>query len=901
LIDNCHTTTEIGRVGAAGVCGAFDIGCLECEFTDCSCESMGGVTGGGLLLESAECCRIERCTSKYNGVTGLGMVDCIDSGIIDSHAYGATNYGISLSSQVASGGCLDCYVTGGSSWSNAEYGVILDSGERNRVSNVDSSHNTLDGFRLVSASINATIENCSAKQNGQFGFFWAAGCTGLRASDITLIGNATRDLECNETAWIENLYTRPAAGTSVRVPAGSLTITNYRCDDAAGVGVTLNWVVAGATLTINQGYITSAVSVHSLYSEGTMVLYNVAVTAGTNGYTGTANTVLKYDDLCTFSPRINLASASAIAVSPSLGQIKIAPLGGAVDDWPHLKKVMDTYAGISPILLKEGTWTCNSKQEIPSNTTLVGASGVTINQTLVYSGGADPYNAAFFAAYAGTATTTTLASPVVVGTRTIVTNANRAPGTILMIEAVGSSNLRNLFYTVISSGGGGGPTYTLTLDRPILENFAAAAVVTNITSRPTNIHIQGNGMKISGTGDRYIEFCAALYCSVSDVVMDDSSGMVGALGAGASLDIGSQESWFSGLSFKGNQTISNGLLLESAERCQMLKCTAKDVGLAGGDSGISIWDCWDCVVDGCNAYGNEYGIFLGTDGYTVGCKDCAVTNCNSYSNSDTGISINGPSLRTKISNCSANYNTATGISVNVAGTDNTLIENVSCVGNASGLRVSGTTTNTKGSNWALMNNTTQDLYIQGPVDASHVYCYGAATQNVILSGVNAVARISDLNATGTQGVASNIVYLETNATGYFDRPKVTATTAGSTLFANNTGSTLYLHDPEANQGGMTGVAGYINSTTRISGDMQTNIWAAVGTAHFNFGTVALNGAAAVAVAFRGMRANDNPNITLAAVGGVYGLPPLVLITAGVGFTVTGQAGDTSTYRYCIGD
>lgn len=67
------------------------------------------------------------------------------------------------------------------------------------------------------------------------------------------------------------------------------------------------------------------------------------------------------------------------------------------------------------------------------------------------------------------------------------------------------------------------------------------------------------------------------------------------------------------------------------------------------------------------------------------------------------------------------------------------------------------------------------------------------------------------------------------------------------------------------------------------------------------GTFVCNGVTPVTVADPFVGANSSIVITLKTVGGTVSVIPLTIqtITPGTGFTVQGQASDTSTYNYCI--
>ena len=81
---------------------------------------------------------------------------------------------------------------------------------------------------------------------------------------------------------------------------------------------------------------------------------------------------------------------------------------------------------------------------------------------------------------------------------------------------------------------------------------------------------------------------------------------------------------------------------------------------------------------------------------------------------------------------------------------------------------------------------------------------------------------------------------------------------------------------------------------------STTILTSLGDIQYARGTVTLNGATPVTVSVPNMTANSDINFTLKTVGGNVGSAPAIqTITPGTGFTVQGQAGDTSTYNFSI--
>lgn len=78
------------------------------------------------------------------------------------------------------------------------------------------------------------------------------------------------------------------------------------------------------------------------------------------------------------------------------------------------------------------------------------------------------------------------------------------------------------------------------------------------------------------------------------------------------------------------------------------------------------------------------------------------------------------------------------------------------------------------------------------------------------------------------------------------------------------------------------------------------LFGSLGDIQYVRGTVTLNGTNAITVAAPQVTPNSDVNFTLKTVGGTVGAAPAIqTITVGVGFTVSGTAGDTSTYNYSI--
>ena len=78
------------------------------------------------------------------------------------------------------------------------------------------------------------------------------------------------------------------------------------------------------------------------------------------------------------------------------------------------------------------------------------------------------------------------------------------------------------------------------------------------------------------------------------------------------------------------------------------------------------------------------------------------------------------------------------------------------------------------------------------------------------------------------------------------------------------------------------------------------LFSSLGDVQYVRGTVTINGTSPITVAAPQVTGNSDINFTLKTVGGTVGAVPVVqTITPGVGFTVIGTAGDTSTYNFSI--
>ncbi len=573
--------------------------------------------------------------------------------------------------------------------------------------------------------------------------------------------------------------------------------------------------------------------------------------------------------------------------------IEVAPLAGRrADDWPRLKKLMDAYAYKASIVLKAGTWRCKSKQSIPSGTVLIGSPGVRIVQQLEYTG-LDPFNAAFSAGaqFAETPQRSSLVEDAAIGGNTILSQASFAVNQIVRLSR-GDHGLSQHYYSVISVEGAG--PFVVTLDRAIRTDFLAGDAIEAVLDLPRDIHIIGNGMTISGTGDRYLELAAAQRCSIQGLNADTSAGTLGVGSPAMALDIGCCECHFSNCSVESKASeINGGIIVESGERCSISNCTAAHAGRTG----FALYDCTSSTIVDCHAFGCYYGAYVATDGIMVGCRDCSIRG-GTYWNNQHGIII-GASQRTKVSDVDCSHNRENGIFLATYEKD-CLLHNISCVGNAAhGVMVNSDAFPVHGSNWTLRDNKAFDIRFDASGTVSNVSCTPCSLNSILVQAGS--VSISDLQINHTLYPSEVSVYVEAGAHLRLSRARIDiGTSQVNAIAAFGGGSTISLTDVVVSGPEARGYYGLSNTTLRRAGsnELQT-ILLADGSAHADSGTLQILSDSASEVPYRDIKATDTVLLALLQADGTPGHIPSVSILPGVGFSVHPQAGDRSQYAWRI--
>lgn len=348
--------------------------------------------------------------------------------------------------------------------------------------------------------------------------------------------------------------------------------------------------------------------------------------------------------------------------------IELAPLGNNQDDWPRLKEQMDICAYKDTIELLPGTWICRTKQRIPSGTHLVASPGVRVHQELQYTG-VDFLNAAFSSGpIFGEPITSQLQTVTHPNNRIVLANHDTfSVGQIVRLSQ-GATGLRQLYYRIMSISGDG---FWLTLSRSIKQSFGSGDMIQSAESIPTDIRIEGNGMVLSGTGDRYLEIAAGLRCHVSGIRIDPSHGWLGTGGPAMSFDIGGYECSFTDCVVNSDgHPINAGCIIESGERCWIQNCTAEYAGVTGA----GLYACVESYILDCVSTGCVYGAYIGS-----GSVECQVRG-GSYWCNQQGVLVGG-GKRNIISGVTSSYNTQCGIKI-ASGEQDSIVSGCVGIGNA---------------------------------------------------------------------------------------------------------------------------------------------------------------------------------------------------------------------------
>ena len=564
---------------------------------------------------------------------------------------------------------------------------------------------------------------------------------------------------------------------------------------------------------------------------------------------------------------------------------------GTTDDSAAFQAGLNALAGTGTALyVPPGVYKIGTTLNPPSNTTIVGSQGATIAMAMTYTG--TQSHCFLEALHSANIATGTLNSTPTIGSSTMSLTIGTKPAVGQALIVQDSSGNSVATYDVIASPSGSSP-YTVTVDRPILMPFVSTNVVALVANYPHDITVLGNGMQVTGTGDRVTQFPYTLRGYVEDTHYVGISGSV--LGDTAfSFDVGSRECAFvrcsADMTGSGGSVI--GMMLESNERSYMEACNVRN---AGG-TGIQMPDCVESALYDCHAYGCVTGIGIGSTG-ALGAIDSSMIGCTS-SGGTNGISV-GLSVRSKVVACSATDCATNGLSVTASGTLDATWTNCSAVRAGNGISLGSGPKRTYFSNVNLSMCTAT---------------YVTASDDLIIDGLIAEGLTAVANAIVTGGSMTRISNFEVQSAN-----TINAFNPSGTLTVLENGRVTMIHDSEA-VNLAAGVLRMRNVTVAATGGSTIGVNAATGTtvredacdlescatkfalagsAVTNRGTVVANGATGVVIAWPDLKTTDLVTLSMHTKGGAPTAMPLITYNPGTGFTVTSYAGDTSTYDYLV--
>lgn len=582
---------------------------------------------------------------------------------------------------------------------------------------------------------------------------------------------------------------------------------------------------------------------------------------------------------------------TSIAPTPDTGRwllgddsISIGSLGGAADDWPRLNSIMSACAGKAKINLLPGAWRCATPGIVPSNTDLRGAPGVIVTSVLAPSGA--QVNSVFTAfGPAPTISGTINVTPVAAATT--VDCALPAPPVLPFALALTNAGgqTQQVFdaRSVVNLGAG---VYRIGLDRPIVFPFVATNTADVIASYPHDILIHGDGIRFTGTGDRVIEFARTARCVVRDVNYDTSGGAMSE--CAFSFDNGGRENVWENIQVDLTGAGANvaGILFESQERSVGRHCR---VGWATG-AAFEIINSFGTSIETSHSYNDSLGGFGADDGagLGLGCFDCSFDRCTSVDSASSAFT-SGHSIGTRITDCAA-IAPALAIGIN-AGSVGAIISSFDVRDSSSGAIV-GIASDAQFYGFNATN-------VTAPAGNVHKLINVVGAGDVAFYGLNVTTLASsagDMQVLNIEGgnrtvvIGARIVIGNTNGYGFWNQLGVMTledaivTGAGAGVFGArvSAGQTLRIGQGVSITAGCGG-----GGPLYIAGSFISRA------------AIVATQAVAVPVQFPDIKAEDSVELTLQIKGGLPSAMPAVVVTPGVGFSMTSYAGDTSTYGFAI--
>jgi hypothetical protein len=610
----------------------------------------------------------------------------------------------------------------------------------------------------------------------------------------------------------------------------------------------------------------------------------------------------------------NLARRGTSSVDE--GYVFVRPLGGGVDDWPRLMGtiVAAAIANGQTVVMLPGTaaapWQCLSTVQVPSGASILGTPETVVNVNLTGVTTADtPFTLA-----PGTLSLTAATAVDIAAGATAITSPITVPvnSVIVLSTTTGKTTMR---YKVLAVTGSG--PYTLTLDRPVLFTtftVANATTISLLTGGSSNVTIDGQGMLVLGVkAGGLADFALAYRASLKNIVFD-ATGMV--FNAGANPGIGFTACFDSKAEDVAvlQAAVTANVVIQTCESFFGTRFRVAADGVGGTSEGILVENSIVCtlrdtVVSGVTSMGCEVNastdILLEGGTFTKCAPLVLATNIGC-------VHITNGSLRTKLVNLVMSYSRADGLDIDstIAAPVGTIVVGCSVIGNANnGFYVFPGCLGTQITDVQSTGNADGDL-VQADCVIHGYACPGNNAGGIgvlqLQNGANTAVEVDGIELVNT--TASGVAIEKTGAgVARISNAHITLTAAGTALKLTSSGlaQVTNLTVDGAGVGTSTGINLASGTTLRVGANVDVDACATpqtiAGGAFISRAQFTANSTTPVSVAFAALKSTDRITTKVHTLGTVTVNPPepLIIQTAGVGFTATSITTDTSVYDWTI--
>jgi hypothetical protein len=444
----------------------------------------------------------------------------------------------------------------------------------------------------------------------------------------------------------------------------------------------------------------------------------------------------------------------------------------------------------------------------------------------------------------------------------------------------------------------------ITVERPLRRAYPNGSTVNFYASVPKNIRMLGNGMQISGTCVIYINIVSGRDCQISGFRCDPISG--GASDAGIGLDIGAFRSSIDDcvVDASGGTAGNKSFALIGGEECFLGRLDAFNANVTS----FGITDCIGCQFESLTGYESANGMSLASEGGPVGDTHsnlyCSFRGIDLTSCTTVGLALGDGTAYCNFDGVTTNNN-ATGIQL--INTALLLIgnkfSNVTSQGNSSyGVSITAGCKKTSFVNLDVSNNTLIGLLTADEVVVQNLIADSSATAGFVLDAAAAAPAIVAVDGFLIKGFASPQYAIQVNA-GRCELSNGDISLSGGSIGIGALAGVVSVHHTNI-EGGGGAIGLLVNGGTARIGD-GFNADGATTPVNFTAGfinraQVVINGAVPVVIPWPDLKSTDRVELTLTipVFAGAQTLAAVVR-TPGVGFTVTGFAGDTSTYDWVV--